>query len=68
MASRPSGVSVAPLSLVSSADLLRVHSILLSMSVMKILNSSGPCVDPGGPLLVTDLHLDIELLTATLWM
>jgi len=28
----------APLSLLSSASLLRVHSILLSMSLMKILN------------------------------
>ena len=39
MASCPSGVSTAPLSLVSSANLLRVHLIPLSMSLMKILNS-----------------------------
>ncbi|KAK4810863.1 hypothetical protein QYF61_008835 [Mycteria americana] len=45
MTSRPSGVSTAPLSLVSSANLLRVHSISLSMSLMKILNSTGPTVD-----------------------
>ncbi|KAK4825966.1 hypothetical protein QYF61_003535 [Mycteria americana] len=41
----PSGVSTAPLSLVSSANLLRVHSIPLSMSLMKILNSTGPTID-----------------------
>ncbi|KAK4810857.1 hypothetical protein QYF61_008829 [Mycteria americana] len=45
MTSRPSGVSTAPLSLVSSANLLRVHSISLSMSLMKILNSTGPSTD-----------------------
>jgi len=38
----PSGVSAAPLSLVSSADLLRVRSISLSKSLMKMLNSTGP--------------------------
>ncbi|KAK4818489.1 hypothetical protein QYF61_014219 [Mycteria americana] len=44
MTSRSSSVSTAPLSLVSSANLLRVHSILLSMSLMKILNSTGPTI------------------------
>ncbi|KAK4831119.1 LOW QUALITY PROTEIN: hypothetical protein QYF61_015422 [Mycteria americana] len=38
-------VSTTPLSLVSSANLLRVHSISLSVSLMKILNSTGPTVD-----------------------
>ncbi|KAK4810535.1 hypothetical protein QYF61_004498 [Mycteria americana] len=37
-----SSVSTAPFSLVLSADLLRVHSVPLSMSLMKILNSIGP--------------------------
>jgi len=37
-------------------------------SLMKILNSSGPIMDPWGKPLVTDLHLDIEPFTATLWM
>jgi len=40
------GIPSAPLRLVSSADLLRVHSILLSRSQMKILNSTGPSTDP----------------------
>jgi len=42
MASLPSGMSTAPLSLVSSANLLRVHSILL----MKIINGTGHSMDP----------------------
>jgi len=46
VASHPSGVSAAPLSLVSSANLLRVHSISLSMSLMKIWNSTSPSTDP----------------------
>lgn len=37
---------------VSSATLLRVHSILSSMSLMKILNNAGPSTDPWGILLV----------------
>ncbi|KAK4822069.1 hypothetical protein QYF61_009330 [Mycteria americana] len=68
MTSRPSAVSTAPLSLVSSANLLRVHSISLSMSLMRILNRTGPSTDSRGTPLVTDLHLDIEQLTATLWI
>jgi len=46
MAFHPSGVSTAPFSLVSSANLLRVHSLLLSMSLMKLLNSTRPNMDP----------------------
>ncbi|KAK4807049.1 hypothetical protein QYF61_018390 [Mycteria americana] len=45
MASLLSSISTAPLSLVSSANLLRVHSIPLSMSLMKVLNIIGPTVD-----------------------
>ena len=68
MASCPSGVSSAPPNLVSSIDVLRVHSIPLSLSLMKMLNSIGPCTDPRGTPLVTSLHLDIDPLTTTLWM
>ncbi|KAK4813629.1 hypothetical protein QYF61_014389, partial [Mycteria americana] len=45
MTSRPSDLSTAPLSLVSSANLLSVHLISLSMSLMKTLNSTGPTID-----------------------
>jgi len=45
MASHLSGVSTAPLSLVSSADLLRVHSVPLSRSLMKTLSSTHPSMD-----------------------
>ncbi|KAK4831129.1 hypothetical protein QYF61_015432, partial [Mycteria americana] len=53
MASPSSSESAAPLSLLSSANLLKVDSIPLSMSLMKILNSTGP---------------NIESLTTTFWM
>jgi len=46
MASLSSTVSAAPLIVVSSANLLRVHSILLSMSVIKMLKRSNPSTDP----------------------
>lgn len=39
-------VTTVPLSLLSSANLLRVHSILLSMSLIKILSSIGLSTDP----------------------
>ena len=37
-------------------------------SLMKIFKSTGPSMDPWGTLLITDLHLDTEPLTTTLWM
>jgi len=40
----------------------------LTKSLMKMLNSTGPRTDPGGTLLVTSVHLDIELLTTALWL
>ncbi|KAK4818807.1 hypothetical protein QYF61_019736 [Mycteria americana] len=46
MAYLPCRVSTAPLSMMSSSNLLRVHSIPLSMPLMKILNSIGPSTDP----------------------
>ncbi|KAK4817090.1 hypothetical protein QYF61_027921 [Mycteria americana] len=45
MTSLPSSKSTALLSLVSSANLLRVHSIPLSVSLMKTLNSTHPTID-----------------------
>ena len=68
MASLSFSLLTTPYSLVLPANVLRVHSIPLSMSLMKMLNSTGPNNDPSGTPLVTDLHLDIELLTATLWV
>jgi len=58
MASLPSSVSTAPLSLVSSANLLRVHSIPLSVSPTKMLNNTGPSTNPCGTPLVINLHLE----------
>lgn len=43
--SLPSIVSIVPLSLVLPADFLRVHSIPLSRSLMKMLKSTGPKMD-----------------------
>lgn len=64
MASRPSGESTAWLSLLS-ASLLNVHSLNPTVSFMKVVNSIGLILDPGGAPLITVLHLDIELLTVT---
>ena len=60
-----SSVSTAPHSLVSSVNLLRVHSVPLSMLLTKRLNSTVPRTQPWGTPLVTGVHLDIEPLTAT---
>ena len=46
MASCPSGVLTMLHSLVSFADLLRVHLIPLSLSLMKRLKIPGPITDP----------------------
>ena len=59
-------VSTPPLSLVLYAHLLKVHSIPLSMSLTKMLNSIDPNTDPQGTPLVSSIHLDIEPLTTTL--
>lgn len=58
------GVTMAVLSWVSSAVLLRVHSIPLPMSLMKTLNSISPSMDPWGTPLITGFRLDIQPLTA----
>ena len=67
-AAQPSGVSTTPLSLVSSANLLRVHSNASSRSLMKKLNKTGPSTDPWGTSLVTSLQLDSAPLITTLWV
>lgn len=46
-------------------NFLRVHSTPLSVLLTKVLNSAGPITNPWGMLLFTDLHMDIESLTAT---
>jgi len=48
MAAQPAGVSTTPPSLVSPANLLRVHSNSSSRSLMKKLNKTGPSTDPWG--------------------
>lgn len=48
MASHPLGVLTAALRLGSSANLLRAHSISLSMSLLKTLINSGANMDPEG--------------------
>jgi len=61
-------VSAVPLSLVPSADLLRVRSIPLSMSLIKMLKSTGSKKDPWRTSLITGLQLDLELLITALWL
>ncbi|PKU42357.1 rna-directed dna polymerase from mobile element jockey- hypothetical protein [Limosa lapponica baueri] len=58
MAAQSSGVSASPPSLVSSANLLRIHSVLSSRSLINMLNKTGPSIDPWGTPLVTGLQLD----------
>lgn len=48
------------------AGLLRVHSLLLSMSLTKMLNRASPNTDPWGTPLTAGLHFDIEPLTTVL--
>lgn len=62
VASLPSSVATAPHSLVSSMNMLRQHSISLSMSPMKI---KYQCWETPP---ITGLHLDIEPLTEVLWV
>lgn len=50
LSSLPSGRSVLPPILVSSAKFLRVHSIPSSRSSVKILNRAGYSTDPWGTL------------------
>ena len=64
--SLPSIVSVAPLYLVSSANLLRVHSIPLSQSLIKMSKNTSPKKDPWRIPLVTGLHLDVKPLITNL--
>jgi len=63
MTFHPSGMLTSPNNLVSSAELLRVHSIPLPKSLIKILKST----DLWGTPLVTDLHPDMESLTNAFW-
>jgi len=42
----PSAMSAVPISLVSSVNMLSVHLIPLSTSLVKMLNSSGPRMEP----------------------
>lgn len=62
MTSLPSVISTAPVSLMLSANLLRVSSIPLSVT-----DKENWSQDRGKPL-VTSFHLDIVHLTRTLWL
>ena len=48
MAAQPSGVSATPPSFVSQANLVRVHSIPSSRSLMKMLKKTGHGTEPLG--------------------
>ena len=68
MASCLSGMSSTPHCLVPSSNLLRMHLISMSMSLMKILKRLSFSSDCWGMPLAIDLHLDIEPLTTALWV
>lgn len=52
---------------VSSVNLLRLHSVLSSRSLMKMWNSTGCSMDVWGTPLVTGFQLDFVLLITTVW-
>ena len=64
MVSLPYIILTTPVSLMSSANLLRVHSIPQSKLLIKMLKSTGPKTDTGRIPLMTSL--DVEPLTTTL--
>ena len=53
--------------MVSSVNLLRLHSITSSRSSIKILKRTGLSTKSWGTPLVTGLQLDLTLFTTTLW-
>lgn len=57
---------VWPWKLVSSPNLLTVHSISVSMLLEKMLNNISPDTDPWRAPLITGLHLDTESFTTTI--
>lgn len=58
----PLGILTTPHSLMSSANMLSVLTVLLMMT----LNSTGPHTDPWEAPFITALHLNLELLTSSL--
>lgn len=58
-------LSTALLNLVSSANLVRAHSIPLSSSLINMFKSGDPKTDPRETPVITGFHLDIKLLTTT---
>ena len=63
----PSSRSTLLPNVVSSANLLRVHSNSLSRSVINVFNRTGPNIEPCGTPLVTGHQLDLTPFTTTLW-
>jgi len=55
-------------SLVSSANLLRVHTIPSPISLTKLLKNTSPETDHWGTVLATILQLVIEPLPTALWL
>lgn len=58
IAAHPSGLANTTPSFLSSAALVKVHSISSSRSLVKKLKSTCPSIDPWGTSLVTVLQLD----------
>lgn len=66
MAAQLSGLSATPPSFVSPVNLLRVHPVPLSRSLMT-LNRTGPSTDTRNTPTATSLQLDFVLLITILW-
>lgn len=56
-----SSISTAPLILESSSNLMRVHSIPLSMLVIKLLNTNSHSMEPRGTTFINGFHTDCLL-------
>ena len=67
MAAKLYGVLATSSNIVSPANMLRVHSLPSSGSLMKRLSSIGPINDPWDAQLVTGLQLDFVPLITTIW-
>ena len=66
MASLPFVLSTATLSLVSSANTLKIHSDPLPKSMIKMLKNTGSKMELWRTPHMTGLYLDIEPLTTIL--
>lgn len=57
-------VSAMPPGLVSPADLVGMHCLIYTSSLLQMLNKTGPGTEPNGSLLVTGVQVGEDPMTA----